>query len=98
MPRIKIVSVPEGPGIPEKVREGWVGVEFEAKGPIEMKLSAVTNPSEYHGVRKVYEVPVGVALEALKKKSETAWSWFAQAPIRTPVFLFAAESCQEIAP
>lgn len=72
MPRIKIVSIPEGPGIPEKVRQGWVGIEFEAEGPIETQLGAITDPSEYHGIRKVYQVPVGVALEALKKQNETA--------------------------
>lgn len=96
MPRIKIVSIPEGPGIPEQVRQGWVGVKFDAKGPIETQVGAVANPSEYHGVRKVYVVPVVTALEALKQQNETAWKWFINAPIRTHDFLFPVESCEEI--
>lgn len=84
MPRIKIVSTPELPGIHEKIREGWVGVEFEAKGPY-----------EYHGAH-VYEVPVSVALESLKKNNEMAWRWFFYTSMRIPVFLFPVECCEEI--
>lgn len=96
MPKIKIISMSEGPLIPEKVRQGWVGVEFNANGPIETQTGAVTDPSENHGVRKVYVVPVVTALEALKKQNETAWRWFICAPIRTHDFLFPAENCEEI--
>lgn len=96
MLKIKIISIPEGPGIPEKVRRGWVGVEFEARGPLKMEVGAVTDPSEKHRVREVYEVPVVIALEALKKNNETAWRWFINAPIRTSVFLFPTESCIEV--
>jgi hypothetical protein len=95
MLKIKIISIPEGPGIPEKVRQGWVGVELEARGPLKMQAGAVADPSENHGVHEVYEVPVGAALDALKKNNETAWRWFINAPIRTPVFLFLADSCIE---
>ena len=85
MPRIKIVSTPEGPGIHEKIREGWVGVELEARGPY-----------EHYRARKVYEVPASVALEALKKNNEMAWRWFFWTSMRTPVFLFPTECCEEI--
>lgn len=88
MPRIKIVSTPEGfiPGIHEKIREGWVGVELEVKGPY-----------EHHGAH-VYEVPASVALEALKKNNEMAWRWFFYAFMfmRPPVFFFLVECCEEI--
>jgi len=88
--------MPEGPGIPEKVRQGWVGVEFEANGPVETQTGAITDPSENYGVRKVYVVPVVTALEALKKQNETAWNWFINVPIRTHDFLFPAENCEEV--
>ena len=86
MPRIKIVSIPEDfiPGLHEKIGEGWVGVELEVKGPY-----------EHHGAR-VYEVPTSVALEALKKNNEMAWRWFFWTPMRTLVFLFPVECCEEI--
>ena len=87
MPRIKIVSTPELPSIHEKIREGWIGIELEAKGPYER-----------YGGRKVYEVPADVALEALKKNNEMAWRWFFYAFmfVRTPIFFFPVECCEEI--
>jgi len=95
MPRIKIISVPNDSGIPERIRQGWVGVEFEAYGPKERKFSAAADPMEYQ-THLVYEVPVSVALEALKKHNEAAWDWYAGASIRTFDFIFLMEICQEM--
>lgn len=86
MPRIRIVSTPEQLGIHEKIREGWIGAEFEAEGPCE------------HRGTRVYKVPVSVALEALKRNNEKAWAWFFYASLQTPVFLFPVECCEEIPP
>jgi len=84
MSRIKIVSTPELPGIHNRIREGWIGLELEVKGPY-----------EHHGIH-VYEAPASVALEALKKNNEMAWRWFFWTSTRTPVFLFPTECCEEI--
>jgi hypothetical protein len=84
MSRIKIVSAPELPGIHNKILEGWIGVELEAKGPYR------------HRGTHVYEVPRSIALEALKKNNEMSWRWFFWTPMRIPVFLFPAECCEEI--
>jgi len=96
MPRIKIISIPEGVDIPEKVREGWLGLELEAKGPIKMELSSVTNLNKFQGVRWVYEVPAVVAMEALREKNRKAWLWFAQAPMVAPYFCFPIECCADV--
>jgi hypothetical protein len=96
MPRIKIVSVPEGPGIPEEVRRGWIGVEFEAKGPISRPVQSALTPIEHHGVHKVYDVRSDVALQALKEKNQKSWEWFFKQYMLAPIFSFNAESCKEI--
>jgi len=96
MPKIKIVSIPEGPDIPEKVREGWLELELEAEGPIKMELSSITNLNEFQGVRWVYEVLSIVAMEALREKNRKAWLWFARAPIVSPYFCFPVECCVDI--
>jgi hypothetical protein len=49
MPKIRIVSVPEGPDIPEEVRKGWVGVELEADGPQPMYLGSVLDQGRNYG-------------------------------------------------
>lgn len=91
MPRIRIVSTPEMPGIHERIREGWIGVELEAKGPYEyyknrkveaqkvlVQIDQIIKSALGHkaGEKIVYEVPVSAALEALEKNNEMAWRWF----------------------
>jgi len=86
MPRIKIVSTPEMLGIHERILEGWIGVELEAK-----------EPYEHRGTR-VYEVPVSAALEALRKNNEMAWRWFSSASMfrQNTIFLFPVECCIDL--
>jgi hypothetical protein len=93
MIRIRIVSVPEGPGIPEEIRKEWVGVEFEAEGPVDMPVQSALTPTESCGSRRVYRVSAEVALQALKEKSQKAWEWFNSRPI-APILCFGTESCQ----
>ena len=95
MPRIKIVKIPEGPGVPEEIRREWVGLELEAEGSFSMPVQSVPDPTESHGIHRVYLVPASVALEALKKKSQKAWEWF-NTRRTAPKFGFNAESCEVI--
>jgi hypothetical protein len=93
MKRIRIVSVPEGPDIPEEIRKEWVGVEFEAEGPVIMEVQSLLTPIESHGLHLVYKVPADVALQALRRQSEKAWEWFSKR-VTAPVFCFDKKSCQ----
>jgi hypothetical protein len=95
MPRIRIVSIPEGPGIPEEIRKEWVGIEFEAEGPVQITVQSVTDPTEFHDFLEVYKVSTDVALQALKKKSHEAWRWF-MANATAPTLCFKTESCEVI--
>ncbi len=96
MPRIKIVSTPEGPGVPEEIRKGWIGVEFEALGPFSRQVESVLNLHEHHGIRGVYEVSLKVALQALKEKNYKSWEWFSKQRVLAPFFCFEAKNCKEI--
>lgn len=93
MKRIRIVSIPEGPGIPEEIRKEWVGVEFEAEGPVDADVQSLLTPKEEYGPRQVYKVSKDVALQALKIKSQTAYEWFNKRTT-APVFCFDKKSCQ----
>ena len=93
---IKITSVPEGPGIPEEIRRGWVGAVFEAEGPTEMVVGSAVNPNECHGIKWVYKVPTGLALAALKLQNSKSWEWFKSQSILSPIFGFNAECCEVV--
>ena len=95
---IRIVSTPEGTGIPEEIRKGWVGVEFRATGPVSISLRPAVGHADKPLSEKplVYEVPAEVALQALKGKNIQAWTWFARQESIVSTFAFNADSCREI--
>ena len=74
--KIRIVSTPNGMGVPEWVRKEWVGLEFEAKGPVLKLCFSVKGPFFGITLGRFYAVPTKLALPELKKKSEAAWQWF----------------------
>lgn len=104
---IQIVSVPEGPGIPEAIRKGWIGAVLEAVGPMEVDViveAAEGSPAAVvvgstptrHGYRWVYCVPTDLALAVLKYRNSEAWLWFTNQPELFPTFCFDAGSCKEL--
>lgn len=94
---IKIVSIPEGPGIPEEIRKGWVGVVFEAEGPTNMVVGSVLDRSDGpYGPLLVYKVPSSLALAALKLQNKQSWEWFNSQPGLSPFFAFNTECCEVV--
>lgn len=93
---IKITNVPEGPGIPEEIRKGWIGTFFEAEGPIEMVVGSALVSDECHGIKRVYKVPSGLALAALKLQNSKSWEWFKNQPRLAPIFAFNTECCEVV--
>lgn len=94
---VRIVGTPEGVGIPEGIRKGWIGVEFKASGPVFTTLRLAVGPSERQEEKRlVYVVPSEVALRALKEKNIESWGWFAAQERIAPIFCFNAEACKEV--
>ena len=104
---IQIVNVPEGPGIPEEIRKGWIGAVFEATGPMWISVAVavaegspaavvVGSTLTRHGYRWVYRVPTDLALAALKHQDRKAWDWFNDQPELVSIFCFGVESCKEL--
>lgn len=92
---IRIIITPEGPGIPEEIRKGWIGTIFEAEEPTEMVVGSVLNRLDGpYGPKLFYKIPSGVALEALKIKNKKSWEWFNSQPRLAPFFAFNAEYCE----
>ena len=94
---IKIISVPEGPGIPEEIRKGWIGAVFEAEGPTEMVVGSVLSRSDGpYSVKLAYKTPSGLALAALKLQNKQSWEWFNSQPRLSPFFAFNTECCEVV--
>jgi hypothetical protein len=93
---IKIINTPEGPGIPEEIRKGWIGSVFEAEGPDNVTVRSVLNTNETYGLHLVYTIPSELALTVLKYRNKKAWEWFNKQPNMTRIFAFNADCCREI--
>ena len=65
---IKIIEIPEGPGIPDEVRKAWVGIQLPCE--------RLFQPNANRGGRYEAIVPRMVAAEALKAISTEAWEWW----------------------
>lgn len=93
--KIIIIKAPDGPGIPEKIRKGWIGAILE---PVDGPFTAGTKPifeDEPHKWTEGYAVSSIVALEALKKTSLKSWDWFMQRNI-SETFFFNKDCCKII--
>lgn len=99
---IAIVKTPEGPGIPEEIRKGWIGIIFQAEGPKQIvvgpaiNLDSEINPEENYGPKLVYSVSSELALMALKYWNRKSWEWIARQPKIAPIFDFNVDCCREI--
>lgn len=92
---IKIVKTPLGPGIPEKIRKGWLGVVLKrADGPFVTAAKPMFSKTGLE-FTEGYAVNAISALESLKKVSAKSWEWFLGKDI-PGAFFFNKECCKII--
>ena len=75
---IIINGIPCGPGIPEEIRKGWIGVVIDgALGPFTTGTTSILDECAGRAVfTKGYVVLTSVALESLKKSTRSLQSGF----------------------
>ena len=85
---IIINGIPCGPGIPEEIRKGWIGVVIDgALGPFTTGTTSILDECAGRAVfTKGYVVLTSVALESLKKINPESSKWFSNRKL--PEYLF----------
>ena len=91
--KIIINKTPHGPGIPEEIRKGWIGVVIDgALGPFTTGTTPIANESSGRAsFVKGFAVETSVALQSLRIVSEMSWRWFSNRKL--PEYLFFNEEC-----
>ncbi|MEK7150218.1 MAG: hypothetical protein AAB736_01275 [Patescibacteria group bacterium] len=93
---VMIKDMPYGPGIPEEIRKGWIGVVISgAHGP----FTTGTSPLIDKGLERTtftegYAVGTLAAMESLRKVNMDSWWWFVNKKL--PEYLFFNEECCQI--
>jgi len=76
MPVIEIIRVPEPSRIPEKIRNQWIGLQFEVADPVLFISGEKWLETGRNIKKKAYRVPYAAGLAALRNKNQAAWRYY----------------------